>query len=254
MAATRRLRCLPCLLRRPTLSPPYVRRRQPAHPEHSLVAQPIRPTATPFWTPLLSPVAAGGVRSTLAISCEAVPAPMLARGRRRRHLQRRAIPCRRVPQRRRELRQLHRLVRQHRPSPKCSHRARRRSSRLAVGLTRAATALARLRQTAMPTISHTTGATAGRTQVDVARHVVGTRENALKDRRCALLHHCDQEQGCVQGAPKTSAQNTKSTGPPRPCSSAYSPFVVRLVRHISTLARRPSPPVAVRMESVEHWR
>ena len=55
MAATRRLRCLPCLLRRPTLSPPYVRRRQPAHPEHSLVAQPIRPTATPFWTPLLSP-------------------------------------------------------------------------------------------------------------------------------------------------------------------------------------------------------
>jgi hypothetical protein len=78
MAATRRLRCLPCLLRRPTLSPPYVRRRQPAHPEHSLVAQPIRPTATPLWTPLLSPVAAGGVRSTLAISCEAVPASILA--------------------------------------------------------------------------------------------------------------------------------------------------------------------------------
>ena len=71
MAATRRLRCLPCLLRRPTLSPPYVRRRQTAHPGHSLVAQPIRPTATPFWTPLLSPVAAGGVRSTPAISCEA---------------------------------------------------------------------------------------------------------------------------------------------------------------------------------------
>ncbi len=111
MAATRRLRCLPCLLRRPTLSPPYVHRRQPAHPEHSLVAQPIRPTATPFWTPLLSPVAAGGVRSTPAISCEPVPAVSSLRGYEAAPPSMPLVQPR--PRCRREARQLHRLVRRH---------------------------------------------------------------------------------------------------------------------------------------------
>ena len=111
MAATRRLRCLPCLLRRPTLSPPDVHRRQPAHPEHSLrsTADPAHSytcrgsVACPPWLP-------ERVRSNTGDKLRSGARVHPRRAGTRRHLPD-AHPLPSVPQRRRELRQLHRLVR-----------------------------------------------------------------------------------------------------------------------------------------------